>query len=132
MKQNIHPKLLEPRSLTLKRKAEELATPCDPHDCVLMYGSDGNVQIWPNHSDAADKKRWNSSPKLKKHKVLDSTGEGVEDLESWADELDKLVRELLMGLSEEQKLDENKESSQPLDTARKGPDHLEEELEKLP
>lgn len=49
-----------------------------------------------------------------------------------ADELDKLVRELLMRLSEEQKLDENKESSQPIDTARKGPDHLEEELEKLP
>lgn len=69
---------------------------------------------------------------MKKQKALDSTGEGVEDLESWADELDKLVRELLMGLSEEQKLDENKESSQPVDTARKGPDHLEEELEKLP
>lgn len=31
-----------------------------------------------------------------------------------------------------EKLDENKESSQPIDTARKGPDHLEEELEKLP
>ncbi|KAK9924927.1 hypothetical protein M0R45_033268 [Rubus argutus] len=69
MKQNIHPKLLEPRSLTLKRKAEELATPCDPHDCVLMYGSDGNVQIWPNDSDAANKKRWNSSPKLKKQRT---------------------------------------------------------------
>lgn len=69
---------------------------------------------------------------MKKQKALDSTGEGVEDLESWADELDKLVRELLMGLSEEQKLDENKESSQPIDTARIGPDHLEEELEKLP
>lgn len=85
MKQNIHPKQLESRSLTLKRKAEELATPCDPHDCVLMYGSDGNIQIWPNHSDAADKKRSNSSPKLKKkkQKALDSTGEGVEDLELW-------------------------------------------------
>lgn len=119
MKQNTHPKLLEPRSLTLKRKAEELATPCD-------------VQIWPNHSDAADKKRSNSSPKVKKQKEFDSTGEGVEDLESWADELDKLVRELLMGLSEEQKLDENKESSQPMHTARKGPHHLEEELESYP
>ncbi|KAL6138701.1 hypothetical protein ACLB2K_063980 [Fragaria x ananassa] len=80
------------RFLTLKRKAEEL----DSH-------SEGDVL---------------GSPELKKQKVHGNAGEEVDDLESWADELEDLILESTVF----------EESSQPIDFSQQS---LLDEIDEL-
>ncbi|KAF3442221.1 hypothetical protein FNV43_RR16137 [Rhamnella rubrinervis] len=41
------------RKNTLKRKAGELATLCNVEVCMICYGSDGDLELWPEDSDKA-------------------------------------------------------------------------------
>ncbi|XP_062017089.1 agamous-like MADS-box protein AGL103 [Rosa rugosa] len=150
-KQKIGPKLIEGRSLTLLKKGEELATLCNAQVAVLIYGFNGSVQTWPNNSNtvkdillqykhAASKKISERSFKSMKHKVADTTGEGLnqnpcfEGLDDHTgyklrdEEFGKLPQESLMGLtgnfleSKEQNSDETinliEGSSQPIEGSK--------------
>ncbi|KAL6139875.1 hypothetical protein ACLB2K_058176 [Fragaria x ananassa] len=145
MKQKINQKAIDGRTLTLFKKGEELATLCDAQVAVLIYGSNGSVQTWPNNSktvkdillkykQSADKKISNRSFKSMKNKVADTTGEELhqnpcfeglgEEFELRDEEFEKLTQDSLMGLSgffesKEQNSDETinliEGSSQPME-----------------
>ncbi|KAL6143603.1 hypothetical protein ACLB2K_054298 [Fragaria x ananassa] len=138
MKQKINSKAIDGRTLTLFKKGEELATLCDAQVAVLIYGSNGSVQTWPNDSktvkdillkykQSADKKISNRSFKSMKNKVADTTGEELHQnpcFEGLGEEFEKLTQDSLMGLSgffesKEQNSDETinliEGSSQPME-----------------
>ncbi|KAF3436316.1 hypothetical protein FNV43_RR23408 [Rhamnella rubrinervis] len=110
------------RKNTLKRKAGELATLCNVEVCMICYGSDGDLELWPEDSEKAkfivtkynevarkgnpkgkedlnfsDLPRNSSTKKMKlDHYDNKNSNNGVV---IWDEQLGKLSKECLVGLS---------------------------------